>query len=237
MARTRVHATIHAVLLLLFWQSLAASCPDLRSSVNKIKRSRETRLSVGIVGGGIAGLALARALQLTGNVTATVFERDPSFSFRHQGYAITIQQACSALDQLGLLAQVQAEDVKCAAHYVFDSHGLILGCFGPALTSADFDPRANLRKERRNLHLPREKLRELLYRSLSPNTVQWGKRLVALRPSNLSVEVEFEGNDIRSFDLVVGAGERWPDLICLCAHVTACACRMFPQGFLDADPQ
>ena len=61
---------------------------------------------VGIVGGGLGGLALARALQLSSGFRVTVFERDTSFEFRNQGYAITIQQGGRALAKIGLLDKV-----------------------------------------------------------------------------------------------------------------------------------
>jgi hypothetical protein len=61
---------------------------------------------VGIVGGGLGGLALARALQLSSGFRVTVFERDTSFEFRNQGYAITIQQGGRALAKMGLLDKV-----------------------------------------------------------------------------------------------------------------------------------
>ena len=46
---------------------------------------------VGIVGGGIGGLALAIAL-LNKGIDCTVFERDKSFGERSQGYGLTMQQ-------------------------------------------------------------------------------------------------------------------------------------------------
>ncbi len=79
---------------------LSIMLPNLATNV----ASRQ--VEVGIVGGGIGGLALARALQLSPHFRVSVFERDPSLSFRHQGYAITIQQASLALARLGLLEKV-----------------------------------------------------------------------------------------------------------------------------------
>ena len=166
------------------------------------------KVEVGIVGGGIGGLALARALQLSPHFRVSVFERDPSLSFRNQGYAITIQQASLALARLGLLEKVKAEDVACSSHYTFTSQGQILACFGPALSSKNCQSRSKnaadaknarvnkreraekwrLRESgppsaffRRNWHIPRQRLREILYESLLPGTVEWGHRLMEMR--------------------------------------------------------
>ena len=177
---------------------------------------------VGIVGGGIGGLAAARALQL-GGFNVTVFERDTSFDFRHQGYAVTIQQASLALGRLGLLEEVQAEDNACASHYTFDRGGNIITCFGRALHSAN----ASSAGGRRNWHLPRSRLREILFRSLHPGTVKWGYRLKTIRQGvRETVQLGFdegrgstnrqeENLQFKEFDLAIGA-----DGICMsCTNV------------------
>ncbi len=53
---------------------------------------------MGIVGGGIGGLALAIALCKKG-IDCVVFERDKSFSERSQGYGLTMQQVISRRDE------------------------------------------------------------------------------------------------------------------------------------------
>ena len=81
------------------------------------------RVHIAIVGGGIGGLALALALLRRGEESSliikalnhsshdsfvragfkcTVFEKDPSFQYRRQGYGLTIQQGSAALVALGL---------------------------------------------------------------------------------------------------------------------------------------
>jgi len=54
-------------------------------------------LPVAIVGGGIAGLALAVALQQRG-VPCRVFERDAGFDGRKQGYGMTMQATQALAD-------------------------------------------------------------------------------------------------------------------------------------------
>ena len=93
--------------------------------------------------------------------------------------------------------QVRAEDVECSSHYVFDSKGHVLACFGhvfdPAGLGAQGDQGKNIQtqqntelaggeeetarntpgggaggRHRRNWHIPRERLRAILYKSLLP---------------------------------------------------------------------
>jgi 2-polyprenyl-6-methoxyphenol hydroxylase-like FAD-dependent oxidoreductase len=47
-------------------------------------------LNVMIIGGGIGGLCLAQGLRKAG-VSATVYERDESAGFRHQGYRVSLK--------------------------------------------------------------------------------------------------------------------------------------------------
>ena len=88
------------------------------------------RVHIAIVGGGIGGLALALALLRRGEperiliipvlthsshdscvlpgFKCTVFEKDPSFQHRRQGFGLTIQQGSAALVALGLGDSVAA---------------------------------------------------------------------------------------------------------------------------------
>ena len=95
--------------------------------------------------------------------------------------------------------QVRAEDVECSSHYVFDSKGHVLACFGHALDPAGHGAQGDQGKHaqtqqntelaggdeetacntpgggargrhRRNWHIPRERLRAILYNSLLPGS-------------------------------------------------------------------
>ena len=94
--------------------------------------------------------------------------------------------------------QVRAEDVECSSHYVFDSKGQVLACFGHALHPAGHStqgdqgkhtqtqqntelageeeetarntPGGGAGRQRRNWHIPRERLRAILYNSLLPGS-------------------------------------------------------------------
>ncbi len=58
------------------------------------------RIEIAIIGGGIGGLAMAGALIRRG-FRCRVFEKDPAFSARKQGYGLTMQQGTAALRNLG----------------------------------------------------------------------------------------------------------------------------------------
>ena len=59
-------------------------------------------LTIAIIGGGLAGLALATAAGRHRHLTCHVYERDAALDARHQGYGLTLQQAAAALRRLGL---------------------------------------------------------------------------------------------------------------------------------------
>ena len=80
---------------------------ELNDNKSKIAKERELRRKraapdtdspslepwrVAVIGGGIAGCAVARALQQQG-FNCVVYEKDAALDSRHQGYGLTIQQA------------------------------------------------------------------------------------------------------------------------------------------------
>ena len=56
---------------------------------------------VGIIGGGISGMALGVSLQHR-NIPYIIFEKDPSFNSRCQGYGLTMQQGGRILQKMGI---------------------------------------------------------------------------------------------------------------------------------------
>ena len=105
-------------------------------------------VDVAIIGAGIAGLALAVALELAhaqrrgassppsssapARPLVRVFERDARFDQRRQGYGLTMQ-AAHTLEALGLLAEVRARDCASDEHWTFAPCGSVLGYFGREL--------------------------------------------------------------------------------------------------------
>eukprot|EP00981_Chlorochromonas_danica_P006710 scaffold1463_cov189-Ochromonas_danica.AAC.5 len=187
-------------------------------------------LPVGIVGGGIAGCALAVALEKQ-KMPYLLFERDNSFAFRKQGYALTIQQASMALNELELSSSVLANSATSLGHYSYDQHGHPLGAYGVAVglealastscsktSQEELDGRLYDRKwvdhgandarkvlSRHNIHIPRQRLRELMLDKIDSRRIHWDKRFARFEESGGRVEVRFA--DQTSFELsaLVGA--------------------------------
>ena len=148
---------------------------------------------IAIVGGGPAGLVLARILQTRGT-RATVFERDRSPSDRPQGGTLDLH-VVSGQHALRL-AGLEREFLTIAR---YEDQGSRL-----------YDPQGALRFDDPGEggdrpEVDRTALRALLLDSLEESTVRWGCRVPAVEPTpdgGFSVEGE-------CFDLVVGADGAW----------------------------
>jgi 2-polyprenyl-6-methoxyphenol hydroxylase-like FAD-dependent oxidoreductase len=157
---------------------------DSSSSVSS--RSSVANLVIGIVGGGIAGLATAVALQARG-FRCIVFERDASFNDRHQGYGLTMQQGGRALLRLGLADQVAKQACTSSRHCIFDSQGNLVFFWGTVwdeLKESRGKETPEKQKEllvgQHNIHIPRQALRQVLLDALQPNTVRWNSRVLSV---------------------------------------------------------
>ena len=125
---------------------------------------------VAIVGAGLGGSALALSLQKAG-VPVVIFEKDASFSKRRQGYALTMQQGSSVLDgSLGISMETLLQPgigVTSLTHLSLDKTGSKLGVYGATAEAAKRATTARAarreNKRRHNVHIPRQKLRELCY--------------------------------------------------------------------------
>jgi len=129
-----------------------------------------------IIGGGIAGCALAQFLKKATAPTMSyrLFEKDNNFNERRQGYGLTMQQGSTALRQLNLEETIRNEDTPSDVHYAFNSDGKLLAAFGRIINHAtgnENERKTSKTKKRQNLHLPRQRLRQLLLDGLD---VDWG---------------------------------------------------------------
>ena len=138
-----------------------------------------------IVGSGIGGSALARFLMLhSPSCSVRVFEKDQSFSCRIQGYGLTMQQGGMALKSLKIDDAIRKVDTQNDVHYVFEPSGKLTSAFGGALYDHTRDDNTirsakatgEVQKKRYNLHLPRQKLRELLMEDVS---IDWSHQYLS----------------------------------------------------------
>jgi 2-polyprenyl-6-methoxyphenol hydroxylase-like FAD-dependent oxidoreductase len=127
-----------------------------------------------IIGGGIGGCALALALQHY-SIPCTVLEKDSSFDSRAEGYGLTMQQASTTLRSLGLHELLLSKGTAAAAHASFLSDGTLLSNYGRYVHSTTRSVGGNGKgtRQRFNVHIPRQDLRQMLLHKLQPGTVQW----------------------------------------------------------------
>jgi 2-polyprenyl-6-methoxyphenol hydroxylase-like FAD-dependent oxidoreductase len=162
---------------------------------------------VAIIGGGIGGVALAVACLHRG-IPFTLYERDRDFSARSQGYGLTLQQACKAIEGLGIVSLEQG--VVSTRHVMHSTDGTVLGEWGVRNwqhTDATKAPK------RTNVHIARQSLRLALLEQLAAHphlheALQWSHQLVDLKETSAGVELSFvvDGQiKTANADLVVGA--------------------------------
>ena len=160
--------------------------------------------NLAIIGGGIAGVALAVACLHRG-IPFTLYERDTNFEARSQGYGLTLQQASKSLKGFGLFKLHQG--VISSRHVVHTTEGKVIGEWGmrkwmPTKEVSALKPS--------NIHIARQALRLELFNQLGRlNFVKWDHKLIALQKNNTEgVKLRFKVNgNLRetSADLVVGA--------------------------------
>ncbi|KAJ3233781.1 hypothetical protein HDU81_001999 [Chytriomyces hyalinus] len=162
--------------------NVPADQPAVEDSVIRAER----QLIVGIVGGGLGGLALAAGLQRVG-VSCVVLERDSHVDARAQGYGLTLQQAGRALRRLGLEQAVLRGGVASASHFICDHEGKLALFWGTtsAEAASTWDPS-------RNCHIARQVLRKELLAALDSNYVStvWGFHLDSVEEVDCKVNVK-----------------------------------------------
>jgi hypothetical protein len=166
------------------------------SRMKKRGKLPETSFHVGIVGGGIGGLALALALHGKG-IHCTVFERDESFDQRHQGYGLTLQQGGRAMKSINVADEIALQGAWSSRHFIFNQHGDVLAFWGPKYTEKNDDegPFDKIKKMgRHNIHIGRQALRGILYNAclerLPVDSLRWGYKLDHITTNNSDCKSE-----------------------------------------------
>ncbi|MFG2891049.1 FAD-dependent oxidoreductase [Streptomyces sp. NPDC048248] len=154
------------------------------------------RARIGIIGAGPGGLTCARILQRHG-IAVTVYDRDPEVHSRNQGGSLDLHEddgqlalrEAGLLEEFFALARVEGQEMR-----QLDPAGRLLDHHLP-------DEGETARPE-----IDRGQLRELLVRSLTAGTVQWGRTLESVRgPANGPRTLTFTDGTAVEADLVIGA--------------------------------
>ena len=156
-------------------------------------------VSVTIVGAGLGGLTLARVLHLHG-IPVTVYDADGSADARTQGGQLDLHEHNGqlALHLAGLDAEYRSILHRGgAAQRVTDRYSTVLG---------EVADDGSLAKP----EALRGDIRRILLQSLPPETVRWGKRLVAATAlGDGSHQLAFADGTTATSEVLVGADGTW----------------------------
>jgi 2-polyprenyl-6-methoxyphenol hydroxylase-like FAD-dependent oxidoreductase len=147
-----------------------------------------------IVGAGIAGLAMAKALEIRG-LSAEIAERRHSFSTAGHGIFL-LGNATRALADLNLLESVDARAYPITAQRILSCRGEILN---------DVDTRSVWGGCGPCLALPRQALLSVLQQSLARTTIRYDTTVTLTMNRVDKREVFFFDGRVDDYDLVIGA--------------------------------
>lgn len=152
---------------------------------------------VAIVGGGPAGLTLARLLQMQ-NVEVRVYERDTDRNVRVQGATLDLHEGTGleALKRAGLLDEFHKNHRPVASKM-----RLVDGLLNIAFDDHDF---ATITSETRP-EIDRAPLRDMLLNALKPDTVVWNSHFVSMEKENSGWRLHFKNDNSPYADFVIAA--------------------------------
>ena len=147
-----------------------------------------------IVGGGIAGLATARALRLRG-LDSEIVERDEAWSIAGAGVYIP-GNGMAALDRLGLGDPVRAHGAVVERRRLYDERGR------PFI---DFDEAGFWREVAAPVALHRRELHDVLVEGAAGIPIRFGTTIRSLDDRGDVVDIAFSDGTSGQYDLVIGA--------------------------------
>ncbi|MCU4412784.1 FAD-dependent monooxygenase [Acinetobacter sp. WU_MDCI_Axc73] len=156
---------------------------------------------IAIIGGGPAGLTLARLLQLQ-NMHVTVFERDLNQYARVQGSPLDLHEdsGLKALQHAGLIEQFKQHFMPKA-----DRKKIMNAKAEVFLSDHDDQLEQNFGDPDFRPEIDRGALRKILLESLLPDTVQWNHQFISMQTQANGWRLHFKNNTTFYADLVIAA--------------------------------
>lgn len=160
---------------------------------NKLLQNKK----IAVVGGGMAGLTLARLLQLK-DADVKVYERDLDRNLRVQGSTLDLHEGTGleAMKRAGLLEEFYKHHRVVASKMLLVDRSLTI--------TFDDHNFATLTSETRP-EIDRAPLRDILLNSLQANTVVWDSNFSSMGKENAGWRIHFKNGTNVYADLVVGA--------------------------------
>jgi 2-polyprenyl-6-methoxyphenol hydroxylase-like FAD-dependent oxidoreductase len=147
-----------------------------------------------IIGGGIAGLSMARALHLVG-LESEIVERDEAWRVAGAGVFLP-GNGIAALDRLGLGDQVRMQGTVVGRRRLFDERGR---------TFIDFDEVGLWQDVAPPIALHRRELHGILADGAAATQIRFGAHVTALERTPDGVRVTYQSGTTSDHDLVIGA--------------------------------
>ncbi|KAG0200310.1 hypothetical protein BGX28_006569 [Mortierella sp. GBA30] len=157
-------------------------------------------LRIAIVGAGLGGLTVARVLQSNG-LHPVVYELDTSATSRNQGGTLDIhvESGQHALRTANLwaefqkLVRLQGQDFR------------LIDKFNKVHIEEDSSEAIHDRPE-----VDRGSLRQILLESIDKSAINWGTRVIAIKPADFNTwTVVYNDDQEATYDLVIGADGAW----------------------------
>lgn len=150
-------------------------------------------LRILIVGGGIAGLTLARLLRQRGFSPVVAEKAD---EYGEEGYVIVLSPAGGrVLKGLGLYGKLEELGVKLGRYEVANSDGELINSYSTQSLAEKYGP---------NVAIYRPELIDLLREAVDPGSVRMDTIVEDIHQENLAARVTFGDGETEDFDLIVG---------------------------------